>query len=92
MTEFAQRSRDKVILMQLAEVAQPTSYDKAMLGALMMRYQTDPGTLPDIELIIRCWKMTPKQLHKECREIWLNGFRPEDLKSTGSAWDAKPGE
>ena len=90
--DYAQHFRDKVILMQLAEVAQPTSYDKVMLGALMMRYQADSRKLEDIELVIRCWKLTPKQLYKECREIWANGFRPEDLQSSGSAWDAKPGE
>lgn len=92
MSDFAQRSRDKVMLLKLAEIAQPSSYDKAMLGALMMRYQGDPGTLEDVELIVRCWKLTPKQLYKECREIWANGFRPEDLQSNGSEWDAKPGE
>jgi len=90
--DFAQRSRDKVMLMQLAEVAQPTSYDKVMLAALMMRYQADPGILEDIGIVVHGWKMTPKQLYKECREIWANGFRPEDLQSNGSAWDAKPGE
>mgnify|MGYP000995657473 CR=1 FL=1 len=89
--QFAQRSRDSVMLMQLAEVAEPTSYDKVLLGALMMRYQGQP-LLQDIEILIRCWKLTPKELYRQCRQIWADGFRPEDLKEDGSSWDAKPGE
>lgn len=90
--DFAQRSRDKIVLMQLAEVAEPTSYDKVMLGALLMRYQADPGRLEDIELVVRSWKMTPKQLYKECRTIWADGFRPEDTDLAGSGWDSNTTE
>lgn len=89
--QFAQRARDHAVLMILAEVAEPTSYDKVQLAALMMRYQDQP-LLKDIELVIRAWNLTPKELYRQTREIWANGFRPEDLSQEGSAWDAKPGE
>jgi len=89
--QFAQRHRDQVLLMQLTEVGVPTSYDKVQLAALMMRY-TGQDIMKDIEIVIRCWKLTPHQLLLQAKDIWANGFRPEDLKENGSQWDAKPGE
>ncbi len=89
--QYAQRSRDRIILMKLAEVAEPTSYDKVMLGGLMMRYHMGDFR-DDIELVIRSWNLTPKQLFLQCREIWSHGFRPDHLEDEGSSWDAKPGE
>lgn len=89
--QFARRYRDNVMLLQLAEVAEPTSYDKVQLGALMMRYQGQP-LLKEIELVIRAWRLTPKELFRQSREIWVNGFRSEDVKVEGSSWDAKPEE
>lgn len=90
--QFAQRSRDQVMLMTLAEVAGPSAYDKVMLGALMMRYQHDPGFMQNINLVTKAWNLTPKALYLECRTIWANGFRPEDFTAEGSAWDATAGE
>lgn len=89
---FASRSRDNVLLMTLAEVAEPSAYDKVMLGALLMRYQHDPNFRGNIEVVIKAWKLTPKALYLECRTIWADGFRPEDFHGDGSAWDATAGE
>lgn len=89
--QFAQRSRDKITLMQLAEVAEPTAYDKVILGALLMRYPSGDFS-EDVRLVARCWKLTPKALFLECRRIWADGFRPEDLQEEGSAWDASSGD
>lgn len=89
--QYAQRSRDSIILMKLAEVAEPTSYDKVMLGGLMMRYHMGDFR-DDIELVIRSWNLTPKELFLQCREIWAHGFLPDHLEDEGSSWDAKPGE
>ena len=88
---FAQRHRDTIILMKLAEVAHPTSFDKVQLAALMMRYQGQE-LVQDIELVIQSWKLTPKELFLQSREIWANGFKLEDLREDGSGWDAKSGE
>jgi len=44
MNDFASRSKDLVSLQMLAEVAEPTAYDKVMLGALLMRYSTIPAS------------------------------------------------
>lgn len=88
MTDYAQRTNDKVILLKLAEAYPPTAYDKIMLGALMMRYKDDPAVYPDVELVIRTYRLTPKELFKQCREIWASGFRPHDLEADGSAWDS----
>lgn len=85
---FASRSRDNVLLMTLAEAAEPSAYDKVMLGALLMRYQDDPGFLANIHTVVKAWKTTPIILYKECREIWANGFRPEDTRLAGSGWDS----
>lgn len=85
---FASRSRDNVLLMTLAEAAEPSAYDKVMLGALLMRYQADPGFLASIHVVVKAWKMTPKGLYEECRAIWANGFRPEDTQLAGSGWDS----
>jgi hypothetical protein len=89
--QFAQRSRDIALLTQLAEIAEPTCYDKVMLGALMMRYQGQPF-LTNIEVVIKTWKLTQKELYRQCRQIWADGFRPEDLQTEGSSWDATPAE
>ena len=89
---FASRGRDHVMLMALAEVAEPSVYDKVMLGALLMRYQHDPGFLSNIHLVIKAWKMTPKTLYLECRTIWADGFRPEDTDLAGSGWDSNTTE
>ena len=43
MSDFAQRSKDLVALNMLAELAEPTAYDKVILGALLMRYQHKGG-------------------------------------------------
>ena len=51
--DFASRSKDLVALQMLAEVAEPTSYDKVMLGALLMRYQHDPSFLPQVQLVMQ---------------------------------------
>lgn len=89
---FASRSRDNVLLMTLAEAAEPSAYDKVMLGALLMRYQHDPGFLANIHVVVKAWKLTPKGLYEECRAIWANGFRPEDTNLAGSSWDANTTE
>lgn len=90
-SQFAQRHRDTISVMHLAEIEVPTSYDKVQLAALMMRYQGQE-LIQDIEVVIHCWKMTPQQLFLQARDIWANGFRPEDLKEYGSGWDAGSGE
>lgn len=89
--EYAQRNRDAIMLMKLAEVAIPTSYDKVMLGALMMRYPVGDFQ-GDIQIVVRSWRLTPMELFHQCKQIWATGFRPEDLQGEGSAWDAEPGE
>jgi hypothetical protein len=92
MTDFAQRHNDKIILLKLAAAYPPTSYDKVMLGALMMRYKDNPEMNEDVELVIRAYRLTPKELFLQCREIWASGFRPEDLASSGSSWDSTTNE
>lgn len=87
--DYAKRAQDKVIILKLAQAYPPSAYDKVMLGALMMRYKDDPDIYPDVELVIRTYRLTPKELFKQCREIWASGFRPEDLNAGGSAWDAQ---
>lgn len=89
MTDYAQRANDKVIILKLAQAYPPSAYEKVMLGALMMRYKDDPDVYPDVLLVIRTYRLTPKELFKQCREIWASGFRPEDLDAGGSAWDAQ---
>ena len=88
MNDFAQRSNDRIILLKLVQANPPSSYDKIMLGALMMRYRNDPSFYPDIEIAIRTYRLTPPELFRQCREIWANGFRPQDLSTDGSAWDS----
>lgn len=90
--DFASRSGDLVSLQMLAELAEPTSYDKVMLGALLMRYQHDPSFLPQIQLVVRAWKLTDKALFEQCRDLWNHGFRLNSETSQGSAWDANSGE
>ena len=88
MSDFASRSKDLVSLHMLAEVAEPTSYDKVMLGALLMRYQHDPGFLPQVQLVVRAWKLTEKELFQQCRDLWDHGFRLDSETAQGSAWDS----
>lgn len=88
MNDFASRSKDLVSLQMLAEVAEPTAYDKVMLGALLMRYQHDPGFLPNIQLVVRAWKLTEKSLFEQCRDLWNHGFRLNSETAQGSAWDS----
>ena len=92
MSDFAQRSKDLVALNMLAELAEPTAYDKVMLGALLMRYQHDPSFLPQVELVVRAWKLTSKGLFEQCRDLWNHGFRLNSETAQGSAWDASSGE
>lgn len=90
--DYASRSRDHVALQMLAEVAEPTSYDKVMLGALLMRYQHDPSFLPEVQLVVRAWGLTDKALFEQCRDLWNHGFRLNSETAQGSAWDANSGE
>ncbi|WGL30700.1 hypothetical protein SCRES3_gp43 [Synechococcus phage S-CRES3] len=88
MSDFAQRSKDLVALNMLAELAEPTAYDKVMLGALLMRYQHDPGFLEQVQLVVRAWKLTDKALFEQCRDLWNHGFRLNSETAQGSAWDS----
>ncbi len=90
--DYASRSKDLVSLNMLAEVAEPTSYDKVMLGALLMRYQHDASFLPQVQLVIRAWGLTDKALFEQCRDLWSHGFRLDSETAKGSAWDASSGE
>ena len=92
MNDFASRSKDLVALQMLAEVAEPTSYDKVMLGALLMRYQHDAGFLPQVQLVVRAWKLTDKALFEQCRDLWNHGFRLNPETAQGSAWDSSSDE
>jgi hypothetical protein len=89
---FAQRSNDQALLYRLAEVSKPSSYDKIHLAALMMRYR-EAGEFHDhVNLVVKSWNLTPRQLFVQTREIWANGFHPDSMSESGSSWDASSGE
>lgn len=92
LDQYASRGRDFVLLESLAEIAEPTSYDKVMLGSLLMRYQHDPGFLPQVQLVVKAWNLTEKSLFEQCRDLWNHGFRLDAENDQGSAWDANAGE
>lgn len=90
-SDFAQRQRDEVILLQLVQSApNPTVYDKAILGSLLMRYLGDPDMGLKVAVVIRAYGLTNSQLLSQCINIWRNGFRT-DVAGSGSGWDTTDG-
>lgn len=81
MMDFAQRGTDQDKIELLESVQEPTKYDKVQLCALIMRYGGDQDISTRLCDLAADWEHSPATLMLECREIWLSGFRPDNLES-----------
>lgn len=91
-SEFVTRLVDSGLLNLLARVDNPSSYEKVILGTLFMRYQEDLEVRPLLDSVIQHWELTPKELYRQCKALWQDGFRPTDQTISGSSWDLSSNE
>ena len=82
---YASRPADELALELLEMVTEPTSFDLTSLAGLSLRYAGDSELFPRIVDKSMEWGYSLEQLMVECREIWLNGFRPTTTTNQGGS-------
>ena len=82
---YAKLPSDDTALQLLEAVQEPTNLDKINLGALIMRYAGFSEMQSRAVDVAMAWGYSPEELMVECREIWLNGFRPQVNEQQGGS-------
>lgn len=76
---YAQFGTDLEKIKALESVSRPINSDKITLCALMMRYGHDEDISRRLCNIAVDWDHSPNTLLNECREIWVSGYRPDQV-------------
>ena len=84
--------RDKNIIDSLISKENPDDLDLINLARLINRYSKFPGEIEiknDIEKILKFWRISKNDLFIKTKNIWSNGFIPDNTNKdpVGSGFD-----